>query len=132
MSSKTAARVVTSTDFASSDLFSAHGFFLLETTLTPALFAADAKENWKQHCVRCHGADGKGVTKMGRKLKIRDLTQERTQKRLADDDIADLLASGYKDNSGEERMPAFRDKLSPEDRAALAVFVRSLKNGPSP
>jgi len=102
---------------------------LAGTFLTSALFAADAEENWKQHCVRCHGPDGKGATKMGRKLKVKDLTQEKTQKRLTDDDITDLLANGYKDNSGEERMPAFGDKLSHEERTALIAFVRSLKNG---
>jgi cytochrome c len=31
-----------------------------------ALPAADAKENWAKHCAKCHGADGKGETKMGR------------------------------------------------------------------
>src|SRR5688500_12287701 len=29
------------------------------------LFAADAKANWDKHCAKCHGADGKGQTKMG-------------------------------------------------------------------
>jgi cytochrome c553 len=24
--------------------------------------AADVKENWEKHCLKCHGADGKGET----------------------------------------------------------------------
>jgi len=29
--------------------------------------SADVKENWEKHCLKCHGADGKGQTKMGAK-----------------------------------------------------------------
>ena len=37
--------------------------------------AADAKENWEKSCAKCHGADGKGQTKMGKKLNVRDMTE---------------------------------------------------------
>src|SRR5262249_17772465 len=36
--------------------------------------AADVKENWEKVCAKCHGAEGKGDTKMGQKLSIKDLT----------------------------------------------------------
>ena len=36
--------------------------------------AADAKENWEKNCAKCHGPDGKGDTKMGKKLEIKDFT----------------------------------------------------------
>ncbi len=50
--------------------------------LTLALFvaamtsmrAADAKENWEKNCAKCHGADGKGDTKMGKKVGVKDYT----------------------------------------------------------
>ena len=102
---------------------------LVTTVATSSLAAADAAHNWTQHCVRCHGSDGKGTTKIGRKLKVKDLSSERTQNRLSDEDIADLIAHGYKDNDGEERMPAFADKLSGDERNQLVAFIRSLKNG---
>lgn len=105
-------------------------FSLLALALTSASLAADAAHNWTQHCIRCHGEDGKGATKIGRKLKIKDLTLEKTQRRLSDDEIADLLANGYKDNSGEDRMPAFSQKLTDEERKALIALVRSFKAGP--
>lgn len=67
---------------------------------------------------------------MGRKLRIKDLTLEKTQRRLSDDEITELVANGYKDNSGEERMPAFGEKLSEEERKALVAFIRSFKVEP--
>ena len=41
--------------------------------------AADAKENWEKHCAKCHGPDGKGKTKMGEKLGIKDYTDAKVQ-----------------------------------------------------
>ena len=43
------------------------------------LRAADVKENWEKHCAKCHGPDGKGQTKMGQKLAIKDLTDAKVQ-----------------------------------------------------
>src|SRR5947208_4543698 len=57
------------------------------TALTIALLAtgavtvrgADTKETWEKTCAKCHGADGKGKTKMGEKLGIKDLTDAKIQ-----------------------------------------------------
>ena len=88
---------------------------------------ADPKETWTQHCMRCHGADGTANTKMGRKLSIKDLTQQRVQMRLTDNRIEEAIAEGLRDDEGKEEMPAFREKLSEPERRALIAFVRSLK-----
>ena len=37
-----------------------------------SLHAGDAKENWTKHCAKCHGADGKGQTKMGQQSGAKD------------------------------------------------------------
>ncbi|MFI5336345.1 MAG: c-type cytochrome, partial [Opitutales bacterium] len=42
-------------------------------------FAADAKANWDEKCATCHGADGKGETKMGKRLKILNLQNATVQ-----------------------------------------------------
>ena len=34
-------------------------------------FAAAAAENW-DNCAKCHGADGSGNTKIGKKYKLKD------------------------------------------------------------
>ena len=47
--------------------------------------AADVKENWEKSCAKCHGPDGKGDTKMGKKLEIKDFTDAKYQDSLKDE-----------------------------------------------
>jgi len=110
--------------------------FFLSFACTAAAFlpgaAAEAQEVqqlWTDSCARCHGADGKGSTKMGRKLKIKDLTSPRLQARLSTDRIAEAIAEGSRDNDGNERMPSFREKLTEEQRSSLAAYVKTLSSG---
>ncbi len=107
------------------------GFTLVMQT---AVWAADAKENWGEHCARCHGDTGSGNTKTGRKLKVKNLTQPRIQTRLTDDRIRESLAAGIQSDDGEELMPAFREKLTEAEREALVAHIRSLlpKTGAAP
>ena len=42
-------------------------------------YAAPAGENWENHCAKCHGADGKGQTKVGKKLNLKDYTDAKVQ-----------------------------------------------------
>src|SRR5712691_4869820 len=48
--------------------------------------AADAKENYDKNCAKCHGEDGKGKTKMGEKLGVKDYTDAKVQADMKDDD----------------------------------------------
>ena len=106
--------------------------FLALLTLTlsataPALRAQpEGHETWTQHCSRCHGPDGKGQTKMGRKLKVKDLTAPRLQTRMTDHRILEAIAEGDRDNEGNERMPSFREKLSEAERNKLVSYIRTL------
>jgi len=47
--------------------------------------AADAKENWEKNCLKCHGADGKGDTKLGKKAGVKDLTDPKVQAGFTDE-----------------------------------------------
>ena len=47
--------------------------------------AAEAKDNWDTLCAKCHGADGKGQTKMGQKLGVKDFTDAKVQAAITDD-----------------------------------------------
>ena len=47
--------------------------------------AGDAKANFESNCAKCHGTDGKGQTKMGQKLGIKDYTDAKVQEALKDD-----------------------------------------------
>ena len=91
-----------------------------------AAAAADAKENWNKNCAKCHGADGKGQTKIGQKLEIRDYTSAKVQDTLKDEEIFKAMKEGVKDKNGRVKMKAVED-LSGEEIKALGQYVRGLK-----
>jgi len=88
--------------------------------------AADAKENWDKQCAKCHGPDGKGQTKMGQKLSIKDLTDAKVQGDLTDEKAAKSIKEGIKDKEGKQLMKA-AEGLSDDDIKALVKHVRTLK-----
>ncbi|MFA5058883.1 MAG: cytochrome c [Opitutaceae bacterium] len=89
-------------------------------------WAADAKTNWDDSCAKCHGADGKGETKIGKKLSIRDFTDATVQGQFTDDEAFKALKDGLKDKDGKTRMKAVED-MSDDDIKALVQYVRGLK-----
>lgn len=91
-----------------------------------ASFAADAAGNWTEHCAKCHGATGKGDTKMGKKLGIRDLTDAAVQSKFTDDAAIKAMKEGVKDKDGKQSMKPV-EGLSDGDMKALVGYVRSLK-----
>jgi cytochrome c553 len=89
-------------------------------------FSADALTNWKEHCAKCHGEDGKGDTKMGKKLSIADLTDPAVQAKFTDDAALKAMKEGVNDKAGKVAMkPA--EGVSDDEMAALVKFVRGLK-----
>jgi mono/diheme cytochrome c family protein len=88
--------------------------------------AADAKENWEKNCTKCHGADGKGKTKMGEKLGMKDYTDAKVQEALKDDAMAKAIKEGVKDGD-KTKMKGFGDVLSDDEIKALVKYVRDFK-----
>jgi cytochrome c553 len=88
--------------------------------------AADASENWKAQCAKCHGQDGKGDTKMGKKAGCKDLTDAKVQAELKDDKAFKSVKEGLKDGD-KEIMKSFADKLSDDEIKALIAHIRSFK-----
>jgi mono/diheme cytochrome c family protein len=88
--------------------------------------AADGKTNWDTLCAKCHGADGKGQTKMGQKLGVKDFTDAKVQAALKDDAAAKVIKEGKKDADGKTLMKAF-DTLSDDEVKALVQYVRAFK-----
>ena len=87
---------------------------------------AEAKENWDNLCAKCHGAEGKGDTKMGQKLGCKDLSDAKVQAELKDEAIAKSIKEGVKGEGDKTLMKAF-DQLSDNDVKALTTYIRSLK-----
>ena len=87
--------------------------------------AADVQENWGK-CAKCHGDDGKGQTKMGQKLGIKDYSDAKVQAALTDAAITKAIKEGVKDKEDKVVMkPA--EGLTDDEIKALVGKVRSLK-----
>lgn len=103
---------------------SALTLFLL--TLAPS-YAAPAAENWDTHCTKCHGEDGKGQTKAGKKLQLKDYTDAKVQAEMKDEEMTKVINEGVFDKGGKEKMKAYKGELTPEEIADLVAYVRKFK-----
>jgi cytochrome c6 len=88
--------------------------------------AADAKENWDNLCQKCHGAEGKGDTKMGQKLGCKDFTDAKVQTDMKDDVAFKAIKEGLKSSDDKTLMKPF-DTLTDDEVKALVAYVRGLK-----
>lgn len=92
------------------------------------LIAAPVAENWENHCAKCHGADGKGQTKAGKKLSVKDYTDAKVQAEMKDEDMIKATANGVNDKAGKEKMKAYKDELSSEEIKELVAYIRKFKS----
>jgi mono/diheme cytochrome c family protein len=88
--------------------------------------AADAKAVYEKDCAKCHGADGKGDTKMGKKAGAKDYTDPKVQEAMKDDHMAKAIKDGVKDGD-TVKMKGFADTLSDDEVKALVAYVRTFK-----
>jgi mono/diheme cytochrome c family protein len=84
---------------------------------------ASARVLYIENCARCHGADGRGLTPMGKVFGAKDLTDAGWWKRERVGEKR-LTASIH---DGRNQMPAFGKKLSKADIAALVALVKTFK-----
>ena len=104
---------------------SSHRFlavFLASAALSA--YGADAAANWENQCAKCHGADGKGDTKMGKKLSIADLTDAKVQAKFTDADAIKAVKEGVKDKDGKLSMKPI-EGLTDDEIKALVPVVRA-------
>lgn len=90
-----------------------------------SIYAEDAKSTWDKQCAKCHGPDGKGETKLGRKMGVKDLTAPTTQEKFTDEQAFKAIKEGLKEGDKVKMKPA--EGLSDEEIKALIAHVRSLK-----
>ncbi len=89
-------------------------------------FAGDTKALYEKDCAKCHGSDGKGETKMGKKLGARDYTDPKVQAALTDEAAFRATKEGLKDKEGKVLMkPA--EGTSDDDIRALVAYMRTFK-----
>lgn len=100
-------------------------FLMLSGT---AAVAADAAALWEKNCASCHGKDGKAKTKMGEKLKVRDLTDPKVMATLNKTNVTESMTKGVKEEGGEKLvMKSYAEKLSAEEIQALTDYTLAIK-----
>ena len=93
---------------------------------TLSAHAGDAKALYDQSCAKCHGADGKGDTKIGQKLGVKDYSSATVQAALTDDAAFKAIKEGVKDKDGKTQMKA-TEGVSDEDIKGLVAYMRTFK-----
>src|SRR5690242_10888473 len=84
--------------------------------MVPAAFAADltSDANFKAKCAACHGANAEGKPAM-KTAPLKDSAAK------SEDELTTAITNG------KGKMPAYKDKLKPEDIKALVSEIKALK-----
>ena len=87
---------------------------------------ANARANFAKNCEACHGPNAEGgLAKVENKqIKVPSLKAAHAVKH-SDDELTKIITNG------EEEMPAFKDKMRPEEITELVRFVRKNFQGKS-
>jgi formylglycine-generating enzyme required for sulfatase activity/mono/diheme cytochrome c family protein len=80
--------------------------------------------NFKKYCANCHGADGKGQTKIGIRVGARDYTDAKVKATLKDEEMFKALKEGLTID-GKEKMLPFKEKLTDEEITALVKHMKA-------
>lgn len=88
--------------------------------VAPETIAA-GKQVYQQHCQRCHGEKGDGKGEKAPELSIApgNFTDATEMRGLTDGELFTEITSGH------HPMPAFADKLSPQERWEVVDFIRT-------
>jgi cytochrome c553 len=100
--------------------------FLFSVLMAAASYAATAADNWESNCTRCHGTDGSGNTKMGKKYNLKDYTDDAVKAAMKDDEMFKAIKEGVTVD-GKERMKGYKDDLSDAEITDLVTYIRKMK-----
>lgn len=93
--------------------------------LASPLAFGDAAALYDKSCASCHGKDGTGNTKMGKKSGARDYTTADGQK-WSDDEGVKAILEGVKDGD-KQKMKGFTGKVTEAEAKELVAYIRKFK-----
>ncbi|RPJ33932.1 MAG: cytochrome c [Verrucomicrobiaceae bacterium] len=91
---------------------------------SPAAFG-DAAAIYAKSCASCHGKDGTGNTKMGKKSGARDYTTAEGQK-WSDAEGVKAILEGVKDGD-KQKMKGYTGKITEAEAKELVAYIRTFK-----
>lgn len=86
----------------------------------------DAKVLYEKECAKCHGSDGKGETKMGKKLGAKDYSDPGVQTKLKDESAFNAIKNGLKDKDDKTLMKPAKE-LTDDQVKGLVAYMRAFK-----
>lgn len=78
---------------------------------------------FQRTCSGCHGADGRGVMRLGLTKPPRDLTNAEFHAQVSDEQLRRVI------RVGKNQMPAFGGLMGDEDLSNVIAFIRTLPPG---
>jgi mono/diheme cytochrome c family protein len=87
--------------------------------------ADDSKALYEKSCQKCHGAEGKGDTVMGKKLGAKDYSDAKVQDALKDDVAIKSIKEGLKKGDTTLMRPA--EDLTDDQIKGLVAYMRTFK-----
>jgi mono/diheme cytochrome c family protein len=94
-------------------------FFFSAPAFAAEVSPKEAAAIFSQKCSGCHGDDGAGVHRPG--VKLPDLRTPEWKQTHGDAKVRQIIADGVPGR----HMPSFKNRLNPEQIAAVAALVRS-------
>ena len=74
---------------------------------------------YKQKCVSCHGADGKGETPAGKAMKVKSFADPDVAK-MTDQQLADII------DKGQGKLPKYGATMKPDEIKSMVAYLRTL------
>lgn len=80
---------------------------------------------FKRECASCHGEDGAGKTKAGRRAGVKDFTDAEYQATWTDEDAFKVVSTATKNGEPLRNKKPFAEKLTEEQIKLLIQHVRT-------
>jgi cytochrome c6 len=93
--------------------------------LGTSVASADAAALYAKSCASCHGKDGTGATKMGKKAGAKDYTTAEGQK-WSDEEGVKAILDGVKDGD-KTKMKGYTGKITEAEAKELVAYIRKFK-----
>ena len=87
---------------------------------------AKVRATYEKECARCHGKDGKGDTRVGRRLECKDYSKAEVWAKLKEPEVLKVLKEGLQ-KDGRILMRPYGHKLKDQELKDLITYMKTFK-----